>query len=417
MKPTYLIITSNVCNHGGAQLLVLRRARYLKKRGYNVLIVVAYDNGNFILRDHFSDFTIIHIPILLQSISSIAYSQKNKIIQEVISAIASVTSTIQYIESHTLILTVWGEHIAHVYNAKHISYLLTEMDRYSSLRYYYDRCIIKNKLYNQELYGVSSVSINKIFGQGIDEVLSKQYVNVPFDESELIEVSEPSLNIQINKDVYVIGTISRLDKTYIEPLIRSAVSLAKQVPKQKFMLLIVGGSKTGNRQDYLVSTYTTASINVPNFEIIWTGYMSSLGKDVFRLFNVFVGMGTASINAISQNCLTLNIQPPEDLCSGFFGVDTDNFAYSTSGRLYTIIDKLKEAYILDENTKNDYIVSGRKLYESDYNLESCMNKLDCSLMTITECKTLPKCNYLMYESNRVFIKALKWVKHIINSLL
>ena len=54
----YVLVTYNVCNHGGGQLYVLRRANYLREHGYDVRIIVCFDDGDFILEKDYSPYFI-----------------------------------------------------------------------------------------------------------------------------------------------------------------------------------------------------------------------------------------------------------------------------------------------------------------------------------------------------------------------
>lgn len=402
----YLILTCNVCNTGGAQLYVARRAQWLKNKGYSVEIITYFDNGNFILEPLFKDFSVINCDKLSESPGCYSLKKVDRILNE----ICTHFSTERYvIESHDLKLTIWGELIAQRIRAKHLAYILAEPS-INSCCFPFENKIICTKYNKDEFFGVSSVSLDKIFGK----VCKKNYVNVGFDEKELALNSIPSVGYRKDKSTYVIGTITRLDKTYVEPLILASCELARKYPSQKFHLLIAGGSKTKGREEYLFSKYTTAQIGIPNFSLSFSGYINQLGIDLFQQMDLFIGMGTASINAISQRCLTLNIQPPENLCSGFFGVDTTNFAYTENNTLYQIFDKIEEAYLLDEKTRVKYVQIGRKLYEDEFECTSCFTKLDTivgKLKDVEQYDILP--NEILHNFCSVGFNFLRRIKYTI----
>lgn len=410
IRENYLILTYNVCNQGGAQLLVLRRAKYLKEKGYNVKIVVAYDNGNFLLKEEFKGFEIILIRDFSNTLCLQPYSKIASKILEVSKIIDPQNDGISYIESHTVPTCVWGEVLADKFQAKHMTYLLAEL-HFSDLKFYYDRKILLRKLRCREFFGVSASSIEIIFGKKYKK-FSDQYINVGFDRSELMEQSLPILNLHKEPDTFVIGTVTRLDKTYVEPLIEDSILLAKKYPFQKFLLLIAGGSPNSDRQQYLFNKYTTENIGVDNLSIRWTGYISKLGKDIFKFLDVFVGMGTASINSISQECLTLNIDPFADMCSGFFGTDTSNFAYSDRGGLYKIIDKLEEAYLMSDTNRGVYRSNGLALFDKEFDMIVCEKKQDRFFNDMVPYhKNRHKFIPIIYELNRILYNLLKTIKH------
>ena len=106
------------------------------------------------------------------------------------------------------------------------------------------------------------------------------------------------------------------------------------------------------------------------------------------LTDVFVGMGTASINAISQNCISINIDPRNGMqkSSGIFGSDTTNFAYSESGKLYDIFTKLEDVFLCNKEKMEKKKKKGRTLFEEEFEMGACFKKLDNAIENITPVK-------------------------------
>lgn len=365
----YILLTYNVCNQGGGQLYVLRRANYLREHGYDVRIIICFDNGNFILEKDFEVFTILYVPEFAQRLAYYSKSKGQKIIENVIDRLNVGSGAV--IESHLPFLGVWAEKLALNLQCKHIYYPLSTI----KIRKYHlpDYKIFEYKYEHNEYWGHTSLAIKSALGGKS----KNNYVNIGFDENELIEYSFPKIPYEYNENDFVISTVSRLDKSYIVPLILSVCKLADKYPLQSFVLIIAGGSKTAGREDFLFNNYNDSVLNISNLRIIYTGYITKLGKDLFRVSSVFVGMGTASINAISQKCLTLNIDPfSDDKCSGFFGTDTNVFSMSENGIVFSIEEKLEEAYNMCFEKKKNIVNRGRILFESDFEMVRCFAKLD-----------------------------------------
>ena len=411
-KNKYLILTFNVCNLGGGQLYVLRRAKYLKKEGYEVHIVVTFHTNYFPLEDSFKEFSLYVIPEMGKPSANVSKSKTNFLISNLLHRIGAYTCLL--IESHTLETIEWGELIASHCGAKHLAYPLAE-PKVSKYKFNPGKNIFWDKLRTNSFYGCNSTSLRQIFE--IDNVPTKNFVNIGYDESEMYEECEPPIKYYVKDGDYVITTVTRLDKTYVEPLVESAAQLAKRYSHQKFVLLIAGGSKTKGREDFLLSNFSNATYKLPNLNIIYTGYIEKLGKDIFKLSNVFVGMGTASINAISQRCLTINIDPNNDMqySSGFFGVDTCNFAYSESGMTFSILTKLEEAYLLSDEDIKKIKEKGCMLYEREFKTLSCFNKLYRIFDVIA-----PSVNNEKYDISdfyRLRVQTLIKIKKIIHFIL
>ncbi len=367
----YLILTYEISCLGGGQLYVQRRAEYLVKQGIDVRIVVFYhDSSYFPLEMKFEGIPYYIIPEMGMTTSMLTASKVDKIVDGLLNKIGESDDI--SIESHTLTTIEWGELIAFKCKGRHLAYPLAEPTISS---YYFEpgKKIFTYKLNNNEFYGCTSVSLKQIFGK---KNVPSNYINIGYNVSELEDECIPHIKYVKKEPDYVISTVGRLDKDYIEPLIQGCINLAEVFPQQSFVLLIGGGSKTPGRENYLKNKYEKTKCK--NLQVIFTGYIEKLGKDIFQMSDVFAGMGTASLNSISQGCLTINIDPNDGMryASGFFGTDTNNFAYSESGKIFEISDKLKEAYLLNADKRDSIIQTANELFVNSYEENACFKQLD-----------------------------------------
>lgn len=394
---------------GGGQLFVLRRANYLKSKGYEVHIVVTYHTNYFPLKDGFNNIPVYVVPEMGKP--SVLYS-KNKV-RSIISGILEKIGAFSdlLIETHTLVTIEWGELIACQCKAKHLAYPLSE-NRVS--KYYFNpgKKIFMQKLCSNSFYGCTSTSLKQIFGR---ENVPMNYVNIGYDESEFVANCVPELGYHRDEGDYIVTTITRLDKTYVEWLADAVAEMARKYKEQHFVLLIAGGSPHQDRVDYLKDNYNTATYCLANLNIVYLGYIEKLGKDIFEMSNVFVGMGTASINAISQRCISINIDPCNGMknASGFFGIDTNNFAYSENGKLYSIFEKLEEAFLMSDEEVERTKQASRELYEKEYKTETCFEKLDHIYDNIE--KSQDSDNYEISYLYRLLVQTATGLKHILDS--
>jgi hypothetical protein len=156
-------------------------------------------------------------------------------------------------------------------------------------------------------------------------------------------------------------------------MILSCIKFASNNPKQMINLIVAGGTIHHGLTEKLRNEFLAPNLKLLNLKIIFTGYITSLGKDLFRNTDIFIGMGTASINAISQGCATLNIDPRTNKTSGIFGIDTDNFAYSFKNETYEIEDKLS-LLIRDTNLLETAKQEGKKLFNTKFTVEATFKR-------------------------------------------
>ncbi len=408
----YLIITPTIYDLGGAQLFTLRRTRHLLLQGYKVFIIISSRSDYFPLKDSFEGVPVLEVPQIIHHSLEYSQKQRNKIVEKIIEWTGNQGEYL--IESHSLILIEWGEHIAYISKGRHIAYPLAE-PKLSDFHISYGRKIILHKLSHGQLYGCTSVSLRKIFER---EDVPSNYVNIGYDESEMHERCTPAISYKKQDGDFLISTVTRLDKPYIEPLVDSTIRLANSYPYQNFVLLIGGGSTTPGREDHLHSFYKSVIASTSNLKVIFTGYIESLGKDLFRMSDVFVGMGTASINSISQNCITIivDMDGKMDRVAGIFGKDTNNFAYPENGITYSFDEKLEEVYLLNDVNRLLLRENGRLLFEKEFEMKACFNKLDQIVSTIQPSKdsSLFKSNILYRWTVRYCLKGLTILRKIRN---
>lgn len=381
--PYYILLTHNVSNLGGGQLYTLRRAKYLLKKGYKVIVIDHFKENNFILKEKFKGCRIIHIPEIIEPIVRYSPKKSEAIINRLINLVGPLQEDI-FIETHAFQLSVWGEKLAIKLNARHLVYCYEEWNTIKNYRLIPGKPFFDRKYQSNQFFGCTSQSIRILFG----DIYSKNnYLNIPFDESEIEDKCIPSLQIFPEKDYFTIGTVSRLEKTYIIDLIESIGLFAASHPSQKVRLIIAGDSKDQSVTNAVKQKVENIGKDHPNMTTIMTGYISVLGKDLFELCDVFVGMGTASINAISQNVVTINIDPLNDnRTSGFFGVDTATAAFAENGKTYSIFEKIEEAYNFSQSKLDEVKRVGRGLFESNFSVDSIFPQLDEAIEKIPQAK-------------------------------
>lgn len=365
---SYLIITPRVSSMGGAQLYVLRRVEYLKARGIQSKILV-FDDQNFILKDKFDINSILKVD-QIKDFPAI-YSRKvlSLIMKKILSFIGEYDANL-VIESHTPVLSIWGEIISDIYKCKHIIYFLSEPNIKSlSLKCY--RNYFLAKLNNNELIGISNISLKIIF-KDLFKKENNNYVNVPFDKNEIVDITTHQVISSIDDDSFIIATISRLGKAYVEPLIKKIISIDKSNIDKKIVFFVIGNDNDRSILDRLSSTYR---IDDDKLHIIYTGYMYPIGRDFFKKIDLFIGMGTSVVNSISQGCATITINPLTSKASGIFGVSNFNFAYSENGLDYDIGEIILS--LINDNSKLiEAKIKGEELFEKEYSIKNTMKKLD-----------------------------------------
>lgn len=368
----YYFLTEGVSNMGGAQLLVLRRAKYLKSKGFNVKIIVLSHLGDFILEKEFKDYPILFLPELGQPLFKYSSREINKLLTTISLFFKNHKNTI--IETNHLQSSVWGELVAKEFGYKHIVYLFNEA-KIRNYLFYPGINFFLYKYKRGELYGCSRKSLEIILGDKYNKNYNN-FLNVSFDSDEIKEETIPSIReINLLENSRTILTVSRLNKGYIVHLIEAVIAIAIKHPHKNINFIIGGGTVYEEVKANLEQNYLPPKVDLSNLLIIFTGYIKVMGKDLFNLADIFVGMGTASINAISRRCATIVINPETNRTPGVLGIHTTTFGYSDNGVEYSL-DELLISLLSDDILLKDAQEKGHELYKSSYQTDSCFIKYD-----------------------------------------
>lgn len=379
----YILLTHTISGLGGGELYTLRRAQYLLNKKYKVTVIDHKVESNFILKDKFVGCNIIHEPLLIYPISYYSPQKSNFIIKELIDRLNLEESDF-YIESHGFELGIWGEILAIKLKARHLIYCYEEWRQVKNYWILPGRKFLIRKYLVNEFYGCTSESIKILFGEIFD---INNYLNIPFDRTEIKEKTYPHIELYPDQESFTIATVSRLEKTYLDNLIEDVEIFAKKYPNQKIHLIIGGNSKKEQRFNDIKNKCDDLKLRNKNVNVTLTGYIYELGKDLYEVTDVFIGMGTASINAISQGTLTINIDPlNNNLSSGFFGIDTYTAAFSESNKYFTIFEKIEEAYCLNTEQKSNYRFKSLHCFENYFSVEAIFPKLDKVIQSIDPAK-------------------------------
>ena len=411
----YCLIIPDFRGIGGAQLYALRRINHLDGIGCRTILIIGKDNYKVSINE--SNILVYRDERIANYSFDTSKVIQNDVVNRIEKFIDSEEATI--IESRCPVGAAWGGLSANRLKCRHVLYSLVEPPSYKGIQNKLLYSLIQFKHKQGNLIGVSSKSLYKMLGYE-SEMNINRYVNISFDSNELLPIDERGMNIQLDESCFVIGTISRLEKVYVQVLIEEVISLAKNMPLRKFCLLIIGDSIDVDVKNKLESLFATNSTSLDNLQIRYFGYIHPIDASFFKNLDVFVGMGTTAVSSISQKCATIVVDPYLNLSSGLLGLDTKNFAYSENGKQYDISQSLK--YLL-ENPEVIKIAQekGFKLYQEDFTTNICMTKLDKFIEEGTNYSywSYGKLSWIYFiriiyqNRNRSFFKEINKVRHIL----
>ena len=363
-KRLYFITEASVNGIGGAQLYLVRRIKYLKEK--NDVIIITGDCKSIVLPE-LKKVKILEYNFLNLNKQDISLNKKyTKIIIKELEMVIREYKEV-YFECHDYEL--WFEKICSFLKINYIIYMLLELPLFQdrNLNFYLE------KLRRKELIGISKEALKISLGKYYEEKYN-EYVNIGFDpkdiKSNLIKVKE--LGLEKKDEIFRIIIVSRLEKEYVEKAIEEIYKLSEEEVNLNIELVIVGDSKDGKEKIRLENKYFSSR----NLKIKFFGYINPLFAELYLNSDLFIGMGTALINAASFGCISLGIDPRNNEASGFLGIDLFSFGYSSNGVTYKIKNRVKEYIYLSNEEKKNYKIKTKDFFYKEYNFEITMKKLD-----------------------------------------
>jgi len=318
----YVLITPNISGIGGAQQYILRKVRFLSQNGIRVVIVTGKDED--ILLKELMKYPRSVIPEITFPLHMVSKKKATLISSHLIGTISKEFSSENGLvfDSATVGCGTWGEHIARRLNSPSFVYDVNG----SPIR---DRSLASFasfKFSRGELIGCSKYSNQKLFAnypEYYDE--SKNlFVNVPFDNSEIVDDTNGAV-IEKDPNTLRILTVSRIEKRYLAYLIGEVSKVANVIPNKTVELTMVLNRRQGKEFDILMKQ----SQNIPtNMKVSFLGPIVPLTKSIFVSHDLFVGGGTAALNAASMGVPIIISDACSSRSAGVFGVDIDYFGYA-----------------------------------------------------------------------------------------
>ena len=344
----YLLFVNNIAGIGGAQLYILRKANFVAKKGFEVYIISA--KAKDIKFEELFNYSFIEIKEMLFSPTLFLKKKKDKIINEILDFIDYTENDEILIESHQTSTALWAEMLAEKVETTNLVYCIGPF--YSKRKIH--KSFYNKKLLSNELLGCNESYIPNNFGI----IYNNNYFNIPFDKNEIAIVNKME-DPEDNYDLKIL-TISRIEKTYIKQSILDLIDFSKLNPKLRIKYDLILSKNKGKEYDQLAKIVENNKCG--NLIINLKGPVTKLTSDLFEGYTLFIGMGTAVLNAVSMGLPSLVVDYRNNKYYGFFGFDYHEFGSgvkiadkSLDYFLYKILNNEIDLEIIKERGYNFFL--------------------------------------------------------------
>ncbi len=379
----YVLFLNTISEIGGAELYVLRKARFLENNGFKVYIVTG--KAQNIRFTEFYDYEFLEIKEIVISPNLFCKNEISGILERILAFIHYQEQDEIFVESHQIYPAMWAEIFAQKVNRVNLVYCITPF----RVNGYIIREFYHKKLRNDELLGCNESYIPETFGNGF----KNNYLNIPFDPNEIEKVSNQDTvlgkdnvsDVALESRDISILTISRIQKTYIAQSIIDLSDFCKKYPDTSVKYNLVLSENNGSEYDKLKILIDKVKPN--NLDIELNGPVLKLTDTIFKGYDLFIGMGTAVLNAVSMGLPSLVVDYKNNRYYGFFGYDYyesgAGIRPAEKGLDYFIRQVLNKEVDLEEVRKKamDYFLENyesekvnRRFLEYQYNINKKTDK-------------------------------------------
>lgn len=313
----------------GGPIYNSNKIRFLEDRGWNV-VVFPTDSGNIYIKPlekyNYKSYDFIHFP---------PYTFRKKQIEKLLDGMASAIpkSDEIIVETGTDHTALWGELLARKLKARHIVMFLDEKNENVNS---YSAPFYEFKYSRNELYSISKESLTYIFSPYFKIEYPEKHVWNAWCSNSVQSVESNILKLLPNAD-YMIGSIGRLDKSFVQNIIEGVCTFADKHKESSIGLCLFGGA-----DDKTVLQIKNKIKGHCNVVLYISGYIWPVPKDAFSRFDVFIsGAGSACVSAnmgvptinmdvISNEPIGIIDNPSEFHCMPLCGSDNNLQDYLTA---------------------------------------------------------------------------------------
>jgi len=355
----YLLFVNVISLIGGSQLYVLRKSNFIAKKGFEVYIISA--RAEDIKFEELLNYSFIEIKEMKFPPTSFFKKERDRIINEILNFIDYAENDEILIESHAVNPALWAEMLAEKVETTNLVYGIGPFKPKGKIhkRFY------NKKLLSNEFLGCNESYIPDSFGT----IYNNNYFNIPFDKNEIAIVNKMK-DPEDNYDLRIL-TISRIQKRYVKQSILDLINFSKLNSKVRIKYDLILSKDKGKEYDQLEKIVKNNKQG--NLIINLKGPVTKLTSDLFEGYTLFIGMGTAVLNAVSMGLPSLVVDYRNNKYYGFFGFDYHEF-----GSGVKIADKSLDYFlykILDNEVDLEKIKErGYNFFLENYDSEKVNNK-------------------------------------------
>lgn len=309
---TFILLTPEITNMGGAQMYTANKAEFLKSKGWNVQVFFPKMKGEIKIKS-LEQYRDNYVPDLAYSYFALTKSRRKHILEKIKSVVGESEEIV--VESQVMPTVYMAEKVAEYLGGRHIINCLDERIIESTPK---QEEYLEYKLRRWEIMNASERRLKQYFINNYsDDFL--QYANVVKYSCSNV-VADDGKQFDFAPCDYTILSVGRLDKPYIQPMMDEIVVFANAHKDKKINVLFVGGSFDGKAEPLLQEKADSAT----NLTAYLLGYTFPLSKSILDSADVAIATANSVLVSSDQDIPTIVADIHDNMGIGVYGYTTQN---------------------------------------------------------------------------------------------
>ena len=334
----YVILTFAVAGIGGTQIYVRNKILFLRSLGWDVTVICT-ETGDDVVVKELIPYKGHSMPELIKNPFLFSKKQRNEIFGKMRSWIGDGYDEV-VIETNIMPATPWGELLAEQIGAKHFIFLIQEDYSLSDIRYmkFFDF-----KYRRGELAANTKYALKQLF-EGYREIPDDKCGELLAVCYNVVEECESEHDSGIIEADYHIGSIGRLNKPFVLPMVKDITAFAKSYPDKTIQLVMFGGSPEQKDYDDIYAAASGAS----NLKVYITGPIFPVPRHLLEMMDVFVSSAGAARTSADEGFITIAIDANDYEPIGVVGYTTDDIVHRAPGAAHESTAELLKKILIDK---------------------------------------------------------------------
>lgn len=334
----YVFLTFAVSGVGGTQIYVRNKLLFLQKHGWDVTIICT-EPGHDVCVKELKPYEENVLQELMKNPYIFSKKQRQGIVNKMKDMIGYTDCEV-VIETNFIQVNLWGEILAQEIGGKHFAFLIQEDYSLSDERYmkFYDF-----KYERGELAGNTEFALTKLF-EGYREIKEDKKGELLAVCYNTIEECESEHDIAVTDADYHIGSIGRINKPFVNPMVEDIKKFSQAHPDKTFRLVFFGGSPDKKDIDHIYD----AVKDTQNLSVYITGAIFPVPKHLLDKMDVFVSSAGAARTSSDAGYITIAIDAMDFDAIGIVGYTTKEIVHRNPELPYDSTQKLLSRILIDK---------------------------------------------------------------------